>query len=135
MYCLFSIDNTNKNERFKVCKELLNKIVDLFNDGLSNMHILIRGLCFYDRIKIVKYVSLLRKYAAIAINNEKILHGKIINASPDDLKLALSSEITNVKLDTYNSNRVNSEEAIKQIDQEAELISNFIKLLGMQNVR
>ena len=99
------------------------------------MHILIRGLCFYDRIKIVKYVSLLRKYAAIAINNEKILHGKIINASPDDLKLALSSEITNVKLDTYNSNRVNSEEAIKQIDQEAELISNFIKLLGMQNVR
>lgn len=135
MYCLFSIDNTNKNERFKVCKELLNKIVDLFNDGLSNMHILIRGLCFYDRIKIVKYVSLLRKYAAIAINNEKILHGKIINASPDDLKLALSSEITNVKLDTYNSNRVNSEEAIKQIDQEAELIGNFIKLLGMQNVR
>lgn len=134
MYLLFSIGNTNKSERFKTCKELLNKIIDLFNDGLTNMPILLRGLSYYDKSKVVKYVVLLRKYAAIAINNEKILNGKIINASPEDLKFALSTDIATTKMDNYNSNRINSVEAIQKIDEEAELVSNFIKLLGMQNV-
>lgn len=130
-YLLFSIGNANKKERIETCKELLNKIIDLFNDGLSDIYTLLRGLCYYDRIKIIKYAALLRKYATIAINNEKILNGKIINASPDDLKFILSDEIITTKLDTYNSNRINSTEAIKQVDNEAELISNFIKLVGM----
>lgn len=130
-YLLFSIGNANKKERIKTCKELLNKIIDLFNDGLSDTYTLLRGLCYYDRIKIIKYAALLRKYATIAINNEKILNGKIINASPDDLKFILSDEIITTKLDIYNSNRINSTEAIKQVDNEAELISNFIKLVGM----
>ena len=130
-YLLFSIGNANKTERIKTCKELLNKIIDLFNDGLSDTYTLLRGLCYYDRIKIIKYAALLRKYATIAINNEKILNGKIINASPDDLKFILSDEIITTKLDIYNSNRINSTEAIKQVDNEAELISNFIKLVGM----
>lgn len=134
MYLLFSIGNTNKSERFKTCKELLNKIIDLFNDGLTNMPILLRGLSYYDKSKVVKYVVLLRKYAAIAINNEKILNGKIINASPEDLKFALSTDIATTKMDNYSSNRINSVEAIQKIDEEAELVSNFIKLLGMQNV-
>lgn len=134
MYCLFSIGNANKAERFKVCKELLNKILDLFNNGLSNMPILLRGLSYYDKSKVIKYVVLLRKYAAIAINNEKLLNSKIINASPDDLKFALSTDLSTTKMNNYNSNRINSVEAIQKIDQEAELISNFIKLLGMQNV-
>lgn len=130
-YLLFSIGNANKKERIKTCKELLNKIIDLFNDGLSDTYTLLRGLCYYDRIKIIKYAALLRKYATIAINNEKILNGKIINASPDDLKFILSDEIITTKMDIYNSNRINSTEAIKQVDNEAELISNFIKLVGM----
>lgn len=130
-YLLFSIGNANKKERIETCKELLNKIIDLFNDGLSDTYTLLRGLCYYDRIKIIKYAALLRKYATIAINNEKILNGKIINASPDDLKFILSDEIITTKLDIYNSNRINSTEAIKQVDNEAELISNFIKLVGM----
>lgn len=134
MYLLFSIGNTNKTERFKACKELLNKIIDLFNDGLTNMPILLRGLSYYDKSKVVKYVVLLRKYAAIAINNEKILNSKIINASPEDLKFALSTDIATTKMDNYSSNRINSVEAIQKIDEEAELVSNFIKLLGMQNV-
>jgi hypothetical protein len=130
-YLLFSIGNANKKERIETCKELLNKIIDLFNDGLSDTYILLRGLCYYDRIKIIKYAALLRKYATIAINNEKILNGKIINASPDDLKFILSDELIVTKMDIYNSNRINSTEAIKQVDNEAELISNFIKLVGM----
>ena len=131
MYYLFSINNTNKKERAKLCKELLNKIIDLFNDGLSDMHTLLRGLCYYDKIKTIKYAVLLRKYAAIAINNEKTLNGKIINASPDDLKFILSDDLIITKMDNYNSNRINSTEAINQVDNEAELISNFIKLVGM----
>lgn len=131
MYLLFSIGNTNKAERIKTCKELLNKIIDLFNDGLSDTYTLLRGLCYYDKIKIIKYAALLRKYATIAINNEKILNGKIINASPDDLKFILSDDLITTKMDIYNSNRINSTEAIKQVDNEAELISNFIKLVGM----
>lgn len=130
-YLLFSIGNVNKTERIKTCKELLNKIIDLFNDGLSDTYTLLRGLCYYDRIKIIKYAALLRKYATIAINNEKILNGKIINASPDDLKFILSDDLIVTKMDNYNSNRINSTEAIKQVDNEAELISNFIKLVGM----
>ena len=59
------------------------------------------------------------------------LNGKIINASPDDLKFILSDELIVTKMDNYNSNRINSTEAIKQVDNEAELISNFIKLVGM----
>ena len=131
MYLLFSISNVNKIERIKTCKELLNKIIDLFNDGLSDMHTLLRGLCYYDKIKTIKYAALLRKYAAIAINNEKTLNGKIINASPDDLKFILSDDLIITKMDNYNSNRINSTEAINQVDNEAELISNFIKLVGM----
>lgn len=134
MYLLFSIDNSNKADRFKVCKELLNKIIDLFNDGLNDMPILLRGLSYYDKSKVVKYVVLLRKYAAIAINNDKILNGKIINTSPENLKFALSTDIATTKMNNYNSNRINSVEAIQKIDEEAELVSNFIKLLGMQNV-
>lgn len=134
MYLLFSISNTNKTERIKTCKDLLNKIIDLFNYGLTDMPILLRGLSYYDRSKVIKYAVLLRKYAAIAINNEKILNGKIINASPDDLKFILSDELTTTKMDNYTSNRINSTEAIQKNDEEAELVSNFIKLLGMTNV-
>lgn len=134
MYLLFSISNTNKAERITTCKDLLNKIIDLFNDGLTDMPILLRGLSYYDRSKVIKYAVLLRKYAAIAINNEKILNGKIINASPDDLKFILSDDLITTKMDSYNTNRINSTEAINQVDNEAELISNFIKLLGMTNV-
>ena len=134
MYLLFSISNTNKAKRIKTCKDLLNKIIDLFNDGLTNMPILLRGLSYYDRSKVIKYAVLLRKYAAIAINNEKILNGKIINASPDDLKFILSNDLTTTKMDNYTSNRINSTEAIQKNDEEAELVSNFIKLLGMTNV-
>ena len=134
MYLLFSISNTNKAKRIKTCKDLLNKIIDLFNDGLTDMPILLRGLSYYDRSKVIKYAVLLRKYAAIAINNEKILNGKIINASPDDLKFILSNELTTTKMDNYTSNRINSTEAIQKNDEEAELVSNFIKLLGMTNV-
>lgn len=134
MYLLFSISNTNRAERITTCKDLLNKIIDLFNDGLTDMPILLRGLSYYDRSKVIKYAVLLRKYAAIAINNEKILNGKIINASPDDLKFILSNELTTTKMDNYTSNRINSTEAIQKNDEEAELVSNFIKLLGMTNV-
>lgn len=134
MYLLFSISNTNRAERITTCKKLLNKIIDLFNDGLTDMPILLRGLSYYDRSKVIKYAVLLRKYAAIAINNEKILNGKIINASPDDLKFILSNELTTTKMDNYTSNRINSTEAIQKNDEEAELVSNFIKLLGMTNV-
>lgn len=134
MYLLFSISNTNKAKRIKTCKDLLNKIIDLFNDCLTDMPILLRGLSYYDRSKVIKYAVLLRKYAAIAINNEKILNGKIINASPDDLKFILSDELTTTKMDNYTSNRINSTEAIQKNDEEAELVSNFIKLLGMTNV-
>ena len=134
MYLLFSIGNANKTERIKTCKDLLNKIIDLFNDGLTDMPILLRGLSYYDRSKVIKYAVLLRKYAAIAINNEKILNGKIINASPDDLKFILSNDLTTTKMDNYTSNRINSTEAIQKNDEEAELVSNFIKLLGMTNV-
>lgn len=134
MYLLFSISNTNKAKRIKTCKDLLNKIIDLFNYGLTDMPILLRGLSYYDRSKVIKYAVLLRKYAAIAINNEKILNGKIINASPDDLKFILSDELTTTKMDNYTSNRINSTEAIQKNDEEAELVSNFIKLLGMTNV-
>lgn len=134
MYLLFSIGNANKTERIKTCKDLLNKIIDLFNYGLTDMPILLRGLSYYDRSKVIKYAVLLRKYAAIAINNEKILNGKIINASPDDLKFILSDELTTTKMDNYTSNRINSTEAIQKNDEEAELVSNFIKLLGMTNV-
>ena len=130
-YLLFSIGNANKKERIETCKELLNKIIDLFNDGLSDTYTLLRGLCYYDKIKIIKYAALLRKYATIAISNEKTLNGKIINASPDDLKFILSDDLIVTKMDNYNSNRINSTEAIKQVDNEAELISNFIKLVGM----
>ena len=134
MYLLFSISNTNKAKRIKTCKDLLNKIIDLFNDCLTDMPILLRGLSYYDRSKVIKYAVLLRKYAAIAINNEKILNGKIINASPDDLKFILSNDLTTTKMDNYTSNRINSAEAIQKNDEEAELVSNFIKLLGMTNV-
>ena len=134
MYLLFSISNTNKAKRIKTCKDLLNKIIDLFNDCLTDMPILLRGLSYYDRSKVIKYAVLLRKYAAIAINNEKILNGKIINASPDDLKFILSDELTTTKMDNYTSNRINNTEAIQKNDEEAELVSNFIKLLGMTNV-
>ena len=134
MYLLFSISNTNRAERIKTCKDLLNKIIDLFNDGLTDMPILLRGLSYYDRSKVIKYAVLLRKYATIAINNGKILNGKIINASPDDLKFILSDELTTTKMDNYTSNRINSTEAIQKNDEEAELVSNFIKLLGMTNV-
>ena len=134
MYLLFSISNTNKAKRIKTCKDLLNKIIDLFNDCLTDMPILLRGLSYYDRSKVIKYAVLLRKYAAIAINNEKILNGKIINASPDDLKFILSNDLTTTKMDNYTSNRINSTEAIQKNDEEAELVSNFIKLLGMTNV-
>lgn len=135
MYLLFSISNTNKAERIATCKKLLNKIIDLFNNGLTDMPILLRGLSYYDRSKVIKYAVLLRKYAAIAINNEKILNGKIINASPDDLKFILSNDLTTTKMNNYTSNRINSTEAIQKNDEEAELVSNFIKLLGMTNVR
>lgn len=134
MYLLFSISNTNKAKRIKTCKDLLNKIIDLFNDGLTDMPILLRGLSYYDRSKVIKYAVLLRKYAAIAINNGKILNGKIINASPDDLKFILSNDLTTTKMNNYTSNRINSTEAIQKNDEEAELVSNFIKLLGMTNV-
>ena len=134
MYLLFSISNTNKAKRIKTCKDLLNKIIDLFNDCLTDMPILLRGLSYYDRSKVIKYAVLLRKYAAIAINNEKILNGKIINASPYDLKFILSNDLTTTKMDNYTSNRINSPEAIQKNDEEAELVSNFIKLLGMTNV-
>ena len=134
VYLLFSIGNANKTERIKTCKDLLNKIIDLFNYGLTDMPILLRGLSYYDRSKVIKYAVLLRKYAAIAINNEKILNGKIINASPDDLKFILSNDLTTTKMDNYTSNRINSTEAIQKNDEEAELVSNFIKLLGMTNV-
>ena len=134
MYLLFSISNANKTERIKTCKDLLNKIIDLFNYGITDMPILLRGLSYYDRSKVIKYAVLLRKYAAIAINNEKILNGKIINASPDDLKFILSNDLTTTKMDNYTSNRINSTEAIQKNDEEAELVSNFIKLLGMTNV-
>ena len=134
MYLLFSISNTNKAKRIKTCKDLLNKIIDLFNDCLTDMPILLRGLSYYDRSKVIKYAVLLRKYAAIAINNEKILNGKIINASPDDLKFILSNDLATTKMDNYTSNRINNTEAIQKNDEEAELVSNFIKLLGMTNV-
>lgn len=134
MYLLFSISNTNRAERITTCKDLLNKIIDLFNDGLTDMPILLRGLSYYDRSKVIKYAVLLRKYAAIAINNEKILNGKIINASPDDLKFILSNDLATTKMDNYTSNRINNTEAIQKNDEEAELVSNFIKLLGMTNV-
>ena len=134
MYLLFSISNTNKAKRIKTCKDLLNKIIDLFDYCLTDMPILLRGLSYYDRSKVIKYAVLLRKYAAIAINNEKILNGKIINASPDDLKFILSNDLTTTKMDNYTSNRINSTEAIQKNDEEAELVSNFIKLLGMTNV-
>ena len=134
VYLLFSIGNANKTERIKTCKDLLNKIIDLFNYGITDMPILLRGLSYYDRSKVIKYAVLLRKYAAIAINNEKILNGKIINASPDDLKFILSNDLTTTKMDNYTSNRINSAEAIQKNDEEAELVSNFIKLLGMTNV-
>lgn len=134
MYLLFSISNTNKAKRIKTCKDLLNKIIDLFNDGLTDMPILLRGLSYYDRSKVIKYAVLLRKYAAIAINNEKILNGKIINASPDNLKFILSNDLATTKMDNYTSNRINNTEAIQKNDEEAELVSNFIKLLGMTNV-
>lgn len=134
MYLLFSISNTNRAERITTCKELLNKIIDLFNDGLTNMTTLLRGLSYYDRSKVIKYAVLLRKYAAIAINNEKILNGKIINTSPEDLKFALSTDISTTKMDNYTFNRINNIEAIQKNDEEAELVSNFIKLLGMKNV-
>ena len=134
MYLLFSISNTNKTERIKTCKDLLNKIIDLFNYGITDMPILLRGLSYYDRSKVIKYAVLLRKYATIAINNGKILNGKIINASPDDLKFILSNDLTTTKMDNYTSNRINSTEAIQKNDEEAELVSNFIKLLGMTNV-
>lgn len=134
MYLLFSISNTNKAKRIKTCKDLLNKIIDLFNDNLTNMPVLLRGLSYYDRSKVIKYAVLLRKYAAIAINNEKILNGKIINASPDDLKFILSNDLATTKMDNYTSNRINNTEAIQKNDEEAELVSNFIKLLGMTNV-
>lgn len=64
----------------------------------------------------------------------KNFNGKIINASPDDLKFILSDELTTTKMDNYTSNRINSTEAIQKNDEEAELVSNFIKLLGMTNV-
>lgn len=134
VYLLFSIGNANKTERIKTCKELLNKIIDLFNDNLTNMPVLLRGLSYYDRSKVIKYAVLLRKYATIAINNEEVLNGKIINASPDDLKFILSDELIITKMDNYNSNRINNTEAIQKIDEEAELVSNFIKLIGMKNV-
>ena len=134
VYLLFSIGNANKTERIKTCKDLLNKIIDLFNYGITDMPILLRGLSYYDRSKVIKYAVLLRKYATIAINNGKILNGKIINASPDDLKFILSDELTTTKMDNYTSNRINSTEAIQKNDEEAELVSNFIKLLGMTNV-
>lgn len=134
MYLLFSISNTNRAERITTCKELLNKIIDLFNDGLTNMPTLLRGLSYYDRSKVIKYAVLLRKYATIAINNEKILNGKIINTSPEDLKFALSTDISTTKMDNYTFNRINNIEAIQKNDEEAELVSNFIKLLGMKNV-
>lgn len=134
MYLLFSISNTNRAERITTCKKLLNKIIDLFNDGLTNMPTLLRGLSYYDRSKVIKYAVLLRKYAAIAINNEKILNGKIINTSPEDLKFALSTDISTTKMDNYTFNRINNIEAIQKNDEEAELVSNFIKLLGMKNV-
>lgn len=131
MYLLFSIANANKEERFIACKALLNKIIDTFNLGLSDMTTLFRGLSYYDKSKVMKYAVLMRKYAAIAINNSKLLNSKIINASPNDLKFILSNTISDTKMDTYTANRINSEEAIKQVDTEAELMSNFIKLLGM----
>lgn len=134
VYLLFSIGNANKTERIKTCKELLNKIIDLFNENLTNMPVLLRGLSYYDRSKVIKYAVLLRKYATIAINNEEVLNGKIINASPDDLKFILSDELIITKMDNYNSNRINNTEAIQKIDEEAELVSNFIKLIGMKNV-
>lgn len=134
MYLLFSISNTNRAERITTCKKLLNKIIDLFNDGLTNMPTLLRGLSYYDRSKVIKYAVLLRKYATIAINNEKILNGKIINTSPEDLKFALSTDISTTKMDNYTFNRINNIEAIQKNDEEAELVSNFIKLLGMKNV-
>ena len=134
MYLLFSISNTNRAERITTCKDLLNKIIDLFNYGLTDMPILLRGLSYYDRSKVIKYAVLLRKYATIAINNEKILNGKIINASPDDLKFILSNDLATTKMDNYTSNRINNTEAIQKNDEEAELVSNFIKLLGMTNV-
>lgn len=135
MYLLFSISNTNRAERITTCKDLLNKIIDLFNDGLTDMPILLRGLSYYDRSKVIKYAVLLRKYASIAINNEKILNGKIINTSPEDLKFVLSTDISTTKMDNYTFNRINNIEAIQKNDEEAELVSNFIKLLGMTNVR
>lgn len=134
MYLLFSISNTNRAERITTCKKLLNKIIDLFNDSLTNMPTLLRGLSYYDRSKVIKYAVLLRKYATIAINNEKILNGKIINTSPEDLKFALSTDISTTKMDNYTFNRINNIEAIQKNDEEAELVSNFIKLLGMKNV-
>lgn len=134
MYLLFSISNTNRAERITTCKKLLNKIIDLFNDGLTNMQTLLRGLSYYDRSKVIKYAVLLRKYVTIAINNEKILNGKIINTSPEDLKFALSTDISTTKMDNYTFNRINNIEAIQKNDEEAELVSNFIKLLGMKNV-
>ncbi len=134
MYLLFSISNTNRAERITTCKKLLNKIIDLFNNGLTNMPTLLRGLSYYDRSKVIKYAVLLRKYATIAINNEKILNGKIINTSPEDLKFALSTDISTTKMDNYTFNRINNIEAIQKNDEEAELVSNFIKLLGMKNV-
>lgn len=131
MYLLFTIANANKEKRFIACKELLNKIIDTFNLGLSDMVTLLRGLSYYDKSKVLKYVVLLRKYATIAINNGKLLNNKIINATPDDLRFILSNALTETKMDNYTANRINSEEAIRQVDTEAELMSNFIKLLGM----
>lgn len=131
MYLLFTIANVNKEKRFIACKELLNKIIDTFNLGLSDMVTLLRGLSYYDKSKVLKYVVLLRKYATIAINNGKLLNNKIINATPDDLRFILSNALTETKMDNYTANRINSEEAIRQVDTEAELMSNFIKLLGM----
>lgn len=131
MYLLFTIANANKEKRFIACKELLNKIIDTFNLGLSDMTTLLRGLSYYDKSKVLKYVVLLRKYAAIAINNGKLLNNKIINVTPDDLRFILSNTLSETKMDNYTANRINSEEAISQVDTEAELMSNFIKLLGM----
>lgn len=131
MYLLFTIANANKEKRFIACKELLNKIIDTFNLGLSDMTTLLRGLSYYDKSKVLKYVVLLRKYATIAINNGKLLNNKIINATPDDLRFILSNTLSETKMDNYTANRINSEEAISQVDTEAELMSNFIKLLGM----
>jgi hypothetical protein len=130
-YLLFTISNSdNMKERFQKCKELLNKIIGLFNNGLKNKNKLVRGLVYYDKAQIIKYLYLMRKYITIIANtNSRIKYRNIIDATPEDIKFILSDDIVDYDASSYE-NKINNKESLIKADEESKNVSDLINYLA-----